>query len=1158
VLVRSARLALIYTLEAAAVLMALLIFSAAALLWRLASGPVDVDALASGLRPAIATALGGEVAVYDSASIRYAPDTRALVVDLHALEVSGPDGEVLAAADRVELALALDELVIGRIRPVAIDATGGVFSLRRDASGVVSASIGGRTAQAGDGDGIPEATAVLARLQSARISGAELRLDDAVSGLSVRFTQADISVVRDDGATRLTAEAGLLAPAGIVPVSLELETGSRFDSVFLAFSTRGLVPASLGGLNGNWSRISAFDLPLDVELVLDASREDGLRAVELTLDAGAGVLRGSDDTLDVVSGHISASLDAGAGELDLRQLRVESAMLNLDASGRLYDFTNYDSALPSRARFELEFLQGELALPGTLPGPVGWSRGAVAGTADTRAYEIIIETAEASLLDIVARFSGRLGLDETVEGRKPAIAMTGEIDGVIRKSAVLALWPVEFALGGRDWVEDNILEGEARNLRADINIPADAFIAGELADDDLSVTFDFANGTARYISTMTPLTGLSGTAELRGNSLSLTGRSGRIDALQIDSVFVEIPRFNPRGAPARFGGEGQGSLPGLIALLDQPPLNLATDYGFDPQSLEGDGAVRFEITRPMLRDVPYEDIGFDVSGRFTDAAGPSGLGDVRFSEGDLTFRADSAGLEVSGNVRMGRSLAQLEWSERFQVPEDELSTRVRIVSNADTRDLDLAGIPARSILNGVIGLDATFMGNGFDFSHYVVMGDLTDAALILPEDLWTKPDGIPAALEMIAEQSSGGGLEISRLAVLGEDVDIRGQASLAPDGQLLDANFETVVIGGRADLSVMADRPDGSEGALNIVVGGRFLDATDLISNLMAGNLFTGGGSGAVTLDARVETVQAGQVRYGEAGLTLQADAAGLQRLNLEAALPRGPVSLSVTSQPDGSRRLSAQSADAGAVLTTLGGFGTISGGTMEIDGVLPPAGDAGGVQGRLTANGFRLEQMPLLARILAAGSLEGLASLFSGEGVDFEQLNVDYTFGNGLLEMREGRVAGPSLGLTWSGVVDTSAERLNLSGTILPSYGLNSVLGSVPVVGELLTSRRGEGIVGVTFSVEGPFNATRVTANPLSALAPGVFRRMFEGTSALRELDALEERRREEAAQGANGESASGDGAMPDTPDSSPETDEADDASAAAPDTEEDGGEQR
>jgi len=126
------------------------------------------------------------------------------------------------------------------------------------------------------------------------------------------------------------------------------------------------------------------------------------------------------------------------------------------------------------------------------------------------------------------------------------------------------------------------------------------------------------------------------------------------------------------------------------------------------------------------------------------------------------------------------------------------------------------------------------MGNGFDFSHYVVMGDLTDAALILPEDLWTKPDGIPAALEMIAEQSSGGGLEISRLAVLGEDVDIRGQASLAPDGQLLDANFETVVIGGRADLSVMADRPDGSEGALNIVVGGRFLDATDLISNLMA------------------------------------------------------------------------------------------------------------------------------------------------------------------------------------------------------------------------------------------------------------------------------------------------------------------------------------
>lgn len=1113
-LVRSARLCLVYTLEALAVLMALAIFAAAALLWRLASGPVDADALAASLRPAIATALGGEEARYGSASIRYAPDIRALVVDMHGLEVAGSEGEVLATAERVELALALDQLVIGRLRPVEISAEGGVFTVRRDPAGVLSASLGGRTAQAGQGDAPPEARALLGRLQRARISGADLRVEDAVSGLSARFTGADVSVRRDGSAVRVAARAGLLAPAGIVPVALDVETGANLETVFLAFSAHGLVPATLGNLNGMWAHAGAFDLPLDVELVLDASRAGGLRAVELTLDAGEGVLRGTGEALAISAAHVSASLDADAGELELRRLTFLSDRLRLAAAGQFTDFSGYDSALPSRARFELELAEGALELPGVLPGEVAWSGAAFGGRLDTRALEIIIETARAELLGIEAQFSGRLALDDTEDGRRPAIRIEGGADGIVRKDAVLALWPVDFALGGRDWVEANVLAGEARNLRAAVDIPAEAFVAGMLADEDLSVTFDYANATARYISTMTPLTGLSGSAELRGNSLSLAGQAGRIGELVIDTVSVEILQFNPRGGIARFGGEGQGSLSAFIALLDQPPLNLASGYGFDPQTLEGEGRVSFVIERPMLRDVPYEDIGFEVSGRFASAAGPSGFGDVRFSRGDIEFQADGDGLQVSGDVQIGRSRARLEWSERFGLDEGQAGTRVRIVSRADARDLDLAGIPARGIIDGQIGLDATFIGRGFDFSRYLVMSDLSEATLVLPGDLWTKPRGMPAALEMVAERAPSGAVHVSRLALLGDDLDIRGQARLAADGQLLEAVFERVVAAGRADLSITASRPDGSEGPLEVRVSGRFLDASDLVSNLMTGNLFRGEGAGAISLVAGIETVQAGQVRYGAVGLALEADEEGLNRLNLQAALPRGEVSLAIAPRPDGTRSFTAQSADAGAVLTTLGGFGTITGGTMQLEGVMPPPGVPGGLQGRLLANGFRLEQMPLLARILAAGSLEGLGSLLSGQGVDFERLEVDYAFADGLLEMREGRVAGPSLGLTWTGVVDTSAERMNLSGTILPSYGLNSVLGNLPVVGEILTSRRGEGIVGVTFTAEGPFNATRVTANPLSALAPGVFRRIFEGTSALRELDALEARRREQAAE--------------------------------------------
>lgn len=1109
-LARSARLALIYLLEAAAVLLALVIFAAAALLWRLATGPVDLDALAQSLRPAIAEALGGEEAQYGAATIRYAPDLTALVVDMRAVQVTAPGGEVLAAAERVELALALDQLVIGRVRPVAIIAEGGIFSVSRDADGTLSARLGGRSAIAGE-TADPQATALLSRLRRAEISGAELRIDDAVSGLSARFIDAAVRLSASQERRQLSASARLLAPGGPVPVALDLETGADFEEVFLAFSTQDLVPASLGPLRGGWSQLSALDFPVTASIVIDASRAEGLRAVELDLSAGEGLVRRADGSLALNSAVLAASLDASGGELNIRTLQLDSALARIDLSGRVFDFAGFDDAFPSRARYEFALGAGEVALEGVFPGPVLWEAVSAQGSIDLEERRLAFDALSASLLELEGEFEGAVALHDTAIGLRPQIDVAGTIDGVITKEAVLALWPVDFALGARDWVSSSILAGQLANARLNIAIPPAAFEAGALADEDLSLAFDFSGARVRYISTMTPLEGLSGSAELRGSSLSLTGRSGRIGDIIIDSVFVEIPRFVPIGAPARFGGEGRGSLSSLIALLDQPPLELASGYGFDAGDLAGEGAVRFEITRPMRRSVPYEDIGFDVSGRFTGASGPSGIGEIRFEEGDLTFRADSEGMLVTGDIQVGRSRARLDWNERFRAGDGQPSTQVRIVSNADARDLDLAGIEARSIIDGRIGLDAAFSGNGFSFDRHVVLADLTDAALAFPDGLWTKPRGLPAALELVTGRTPSGGVAIERLAMLGDGLDVQGAAELASDGQLVSADMTRMVLGDQADLTLQASRPEGEDGPLQIDIEGRFFDASQWLDSVISSGLSAEGGLGEMVLSASIDAVQVGEVRYAGVALAMTGDDAGMQSLQLDASLPRGPVRMAITPQEAGGRVLQVETSDAGALLTTLGGFGNITGGALRLDATMPPAGTPGGMQGRISANGFRLERMPLLTRILAAGSLEGLGSLLSGQGIDFEQMEMEFTLLDGLVEMREGRVAGPALGLTWSGIVDTQGERLNLNGTILPSYGLNSLLGNLPLVGELLTSRRGEGVIGVTFTAEGPFETTRVTANPLSALAPGVLRRIFEGTSALRELEALEARRQEQ-----------------------------------------------
>jgi hypothetical protein len=62
-----------------------------------------------------------------------------------------------------------------------------------------------------------------------------------------------------------------------------------------------------------------------------------------------------------------------------------------------------------------------------------------------------------------------------------------------------------------------------------------------------------------------------------------------------------------------------------------------------------------------------------------------------------------------------------------------------------------------------------------------------------------------------------------------------------------------------------------------------------------------------------------------------------------------------------------------------------------------------------------------------------------------------------------------------------------------VPIYALNNLLSRVPLIGELLGGGKNGGLVGVTFQVKGPTTAPTVTVNPMSAVAPGFLRRMFE-----------------------------------------------------------------
>jgi hypothetical protein len=94
---------------------------------------------------------------------------------------------------------------------------------------------------------------------------------------------------------------------------------------------------------------------------------------------------------------------------------------------------------------------------------------------------------------------------------------------------------------------------------------------------------------------------------------------------------------------------------------------------------------------------------------------------------------------------------------------------------------------------------------------------------------------------------------------------------------------------------------------------------------------------------------------------------------------------------------------------------------------------------------------------------------------------------------VREAAIFGQQFGLTLNGSADTVRDRISMSGTFVPAYGLNNAFAQVPLVGTILGGGRNEGLLGITFSLSGRASQPSIQVNPLSAVTPGIFRRIFE-----------------------------------------------------------------
>jgi hypothetical protein len=203
--------------------------------------------------------------------------------------------------------------------------------------------------------------------------------------------------------------------------------------------------------------------------------------------------------------------------------------------------------------------------------------------------------------------------------------------------------------------------------------------------------------------------------------------------------------------------------------------------------------------------------------------------------------------------------------------------------------------------------------------------------------------------------------------------------------------------------------------------------------------------------------------------------------------------SMAVRMRPDGNGRLFSISADdAGAILKALDVTSNVRGGALNLSGRYDDAEVHSPFKGKMEMRTFRLEGAPLVAKVLSVASLTGILNVLSGQGIDFSQFDATITFVDGSIYTNDLRAHGSALGFTGRGSVNLKKQTIDLQGTVVPAYSLNSVLGNIPLLGTLLTGPQGGGVFAANYRMRGSLDDPAVTVNPLATLAPGILRNIF------------------------------------------------------------------
>ncbi|HEY9039754.1 MAG TPA: AsmA-like C-terminal region-containing protein [Roseovarius sp.] len=999
---------------------------------------------------------------------------------LRAVTLRGPDRRVIATLAELGGTARLRPLLQGQIQPGRIQLSGLQVHLRRDDTGGLGVQLGaemGMGSGAGRPRDVPSLIAqidaalerpTLASLDQVSADNMTLRYEDARTGRAWTVDGGKVSVAREGGVLRARGDFTVLGARSYAS-TLEFNFSSRIGSTAaqLGMNFSDLPADELALQSPALAVLGALDAPISGALRARLDAQGRLGPLNATLQIGRGVLQPNPATKPIAFDAAQAyfTYDPAAQTIEIGALSIDSKWVTASAEGTAH-LIGGTSGWPDE-------LQAQLRVSDITADPADLYDEPIHVDSAALDLRLRLEPFHLSVGQLSLSDQGRhLVLGGELRGSDAGwdLALDGRLDGIDR-ARLMQLWPGAAVPKTRKWVDANVQAADLSNI--DLALRLRPRLAPQVA-----LAFDFDGLRTRFMKQMPLMEGASGKAVLLNKRFAIEAEAGQVEAPQGGAIDVTgtsfvVPDITIKPAPAaEVAVRTSSAITAALALIDEEPFRFLSKQDRPVTLAEGQARVKADLSFPLIKDLKTKDVRVAVAGRLSDLRSDVLVPGRVLTAEALDLRLAEGQLRIGGDGQLDGVPFNGHWNAALGPEAKGSRVEGTIMLSQRFADAFGIGLPPGSFTGSAPAQIAVDLGPEEDAAEFTLTSDLAGLGLSLPQLNWALGRTARGALEV--KGRLGTPPQIDRLSLDAPGLEALGSVTLKPGGQLERALFSRVKAGGWLDAPVaLVGRGKGAAPRIEVTGGSLDLRRADLTG---------GGGTGA-----------GGPVSLALDRLTVS-DTLALTGFRANLDLARG-VDGSFTGRVNGGAPIQGRivpqagrsafritTADAGGVLGAAGLLKQARGGEMEL--LLTPAGTPGTYEGQLKGGNIWLTDAPALAELLSAISVVGLLEQMSGSGIHFSNVDARFRLEPERLTLYSGSAVGASMGISMDGYYYFGAKQMDMQGVVSPIYVVNAV-------GAMFT-RRGEGLVGVNYTLKGTAASPSVGVNPLSLLTPGMFREIF------------------------------------------------------------------